>query len=312
MTGEFITCWFIYTGIINCRHDAEFRRQHKLSLSILKEFGFGKDIMEERIQSEVSELLQQVRDVKSAALCPDTAVTSCVLNVIVSILFGHRMDDKAIGELGRVTHSLLHGLSDMFPIDVFPLLLFLPKMHRAFAIATDFHNQLFHIITSSIETADEDSFVRYYMNREGCNLDREQLEYIVRDLIIAGTETSTSTLLWALVLLAGHDGQSVQEHMWKEIDSQVPRGRLPSLADRSHIPFVQATILEVMRIKTVVPLSVRHWTSQDTAVGGYFIPANTMASNSHVICFIVSTLFVILLGYVIFVVIVFKNCSNNT
>jgi len=275
----------VYIGIINHQYDAELRRQHKLSLSILKEFGFGKDIMEERIKAEVSVLLQQVRNVKSAAFCPDTVVASCVLNVIVSILFGHHMDDKAVGELGKAVHSLMHGVFDILPIDMFPLLRFLPKMRHSLAFATGFHNQLFHIIRSSIETSDEDSFVRYYMNREGSNLDREQLEFIVRDFVIAGSETSTSTLQWALVLLAGRDGQCVQERMWKEIDSQVPRDRLPSLADRLHLPFVEATILEVMRIRTVVPLSLRHWTSRDTTVGGYFIPANTMASNSAGICF---------------------------
>ena len=267
------------TGIVNRRYDAEFRRQHKLSLSILKEFGFGKDIMEERIQDEVSVLLQKIRNINSAAFCPDAVFTSCVLNVIVSILFGHRLDDKAVGEIGKVSHSFMRCAFDAFPVDLFPWLRFLPTLRRALDAAADVRDKLKRIITSNIETSDEDSFVRCYVNREGRKLDEEQLEYTVRDLIIAGTETSASTLLWSLVLLAGRDGQSVQERMWQEIDSQVPRDRLPSLADRPRLPFVEATILEIMRVRTIVPLSLRHWTSRDTNVGGYFIPANTMVSN---------------------------------
>jgi len=270
----------ICIGFINHRYDAEFRRQRKLSLSILKEFGFGRDIMEERIQTEVSVLLQKIRDVKSVAFCPHSAVTSCVLNVIASILFGRRMEDKAVGELGKASHGLLHSIVDIVAVDLLPVLRFLPQMHRAIITSNAFSDQLFDIIRSSIEASDEESFVRYYMNREGSKLDREQLEYIVRDLVLAGTETSTSTLLWAMVLLAGRDGQRVQERLWKEIDSQVPRERLPSLADRSLMPFVEATILEVMRVRTVVPRSLTHQTSCDTTVGGYFIPANTMASIS--------------------------------
>jgi len=276
-----IVCWVI--GIAHHRYDAKFCQQRKLSLSILKEFGFGKDIMEERIQAEVSVLLQQLRDVKAVAFYPDAVLMSCVLNVITSILFGHRMDDKAVANLGSVTGNFVYNEGHLIPVDMFPLLRLLPKMRRIFAITAAFHNQLFHIIRSSIETSDEDSFVRYYMNRERSNLDREQLEFIVRDFVIAGSETSTSTLQWALVLLSGRDGQCVQERMWKEIDSQVPRDRLPSLADRLHLPFVEATILEVMRIRTVVPLSLPHWTSSDTTVGGYFIPADTWASNSAVL-----------------------------
>ena len=258
-----------------------------MTLSILKEFGFGKDIIEERIQTEVSALLQQVRDAKSATFSPDTAVTLRVLNVIVSIVFGHRMDDRAIGELGEVLRGYLDSGMKLMLLEVFSLFRFLPNMRRNIAIATACHNQLFRSIVSGIETADEDSFVRYYASREGCKLDREQLEFIVRDLIMAGTETSSTTLLWAIVLLVGPGGQSVQERMWKEIDSQVPCDRLPSLADRSQMPFVEAIILEVMRIRTVVPLSVQHCTSQDTTAGGYFIPANTMASNSHTVSFII-------------------------
>ena len=68
--------------------------------------------------------------------------------------------------------------------------------------------------------------------------------------------------------------------MWKDIDAQVPRERLPSLADRPHMPFVEATILEVMRVRTVGPLALFHCTSCDTTVGGYFIPVDTVVSNS--------------------------------
>ena len=256
--------------------------------------------MEERIQVEVRVLLQQIRDIKSAAFYPDALLTSGVLNVIASILFGHRMDDEAGDELNKVNRSFLQHVFDITPIDVRPLLRFLPTMRRTWAMSPFIQNQLFRIITRSIETSDEDSFVRYYVNREGSKLDREQLEYIVRDLLLAGTETSTSTLLWASVLLAGRDGQSVQERMWKEIDSLVPRDRLPSLADRSRLPIVDATILEVMRIRTVIPLSLRHWTYRDTTVAGYFIPANTVASNSAGICFTCVSILCCLSGFCYF------------
>ena len=204
-------------GIGSHRYDAEFRRQHKLTLSILKEFGFGRDIMEERIQAEVSVLLQKIRDVKSVAFCPHSAVTSCILNVIASILFGRHMEDKAVGELGKAIHGLLRSIVDIVAVDFWPVLRFLPQMHRAIITSIAFSDKLFDIIRSSIETSDEESFVRYYMNREGSKLDREQLEYIIRDLVLAGTETSTSTLLWAMVLLAGRDGQRVQERLWKAV-----------------------------------------------------------------------------------------------
>ena len=41
------------------------------------------------------------------------------------------------------------------------------------------------------------------------------------------------------------------------------------------MPYVEATILEVMRYKTLLPV-VPHKTLQDTEVGGYFVPCGTM------------------------------------
>ena len=206
-------------------------------------------------------------------------LTASVFNVIASIVFGHHLESGAAGQLAETIDSYLNVMVDLVVVHGFPLLRFLPNVRRSLATATDIYNRLFHIIRNGIETSAEDSFVRYYLNREGSRLDMEQLEYIIRDLMIAGTETSSSTLQWALLLLAQRNGQCVQERMRSEIDAQVPGDRLPSLADRQHMAFVEATILELMRVKTIVPLAVPHYTSADTTLGGYFIPANTIVSS---------------------------------
>jgi cytochrome P450 len=120
---------------------------------------------------------------------------------------------------------------------------------------------------------------RYYVDREGSSLDREQLLYIIRDLLIAGTETTTTQILWTIVLLAAtKEGREIQAKMRREIDSVVPRDRLPALDDKSSLPYVEACILEIMRFKTISPLGNMHETKCDTEVNGYFIPAGTMVS----------------------------------
>ena len=44
------------------------------------------------------------------------------------------------------------------------------------------------------------------------------------------------------------------------------------------LPFVEATILELLRYKTLVPMGLLHRTLNDTEVGGYFIPGQTTVS----------------------------------
>jgi len=46
----------------------------------------------------------------------------------------------------------------------------------------------------------------------------------------------------------------------------------------ARLPFVEATILEILRYKTVVPLAMLHRALKDTEVGGFFIPEGTAVS----------------------------------
>jgi len=41
------------------------------------------------------------------------------------------------------------------------------------------------------------------------------------------------------------------------------------------LPYVEATILELLRYKTLGPFALPHRTLKDTEVGGYFIPGGT-------------------------------------
>jgi cytochrome P450 len=263
-------------GIIDHHYNPEFRRQHQLALSILKEFGFGKDIMEDRIQTEVSSLIKVIRDLDGRPFWPDSTLTSHVLNVIVSILFGYHMEQGPLEELISTIHGFIHGITDTIPVDSLPALRFLPSFHRSVKNMLEFNRRLFAIVDNGIKMSDVDSFVQRYVELENDRLDHEQLRYIVRDLMLAGTETSASTLLWALGELAQPVGKRIQARMQAEIDGRVPRDKLPSLSDRQHLPYVEATILELMRLRTVVPLALTHVTCCDTSIDGYFIPAGTM------------------------------------
>jgi len=68
---------------------------------------------------------------------------------------------------------------------------------------------MFDIIEAKISVATETgssdaSFASMFMDAEGSDFDKEELLYTMRDLLLAGTETSATTLQWALILLANH------------------------------------------------------------------------------------------------------------
>ena len=67
--------------------------------------------------------------------------------------------------------------------------------------------------------------------------------------------------------------QDVQHKVAEEIQ-QVIGDRQPSLEDRGKLPYTEATILEIFRCGSVVPLGVVHATTDDTTVCKYFVIKN--------------------------------------
>jgi len=124
-----------------------------------------------------------------------------------------------------------------------------------------------------------DSFVRQFLKStltEEDQYDRDELLQTVRDLFMAGDDTSSTTLRWILLSLANHP--DVQNRLQKEVDTVVGCDRLPSLDDEVHMPYIQAFILETMRLHTLVPLSLFHKTLCDTQVKEYFVPVGATVS----------------------------------
>ena len=61
-----------------------------------------------------------------------------------------------------------------------------------------------------------------------------------------------------------------------ELDAVVPRERLPSMEDKAKLPYLEATILEIMRVRGIAAIGFPRSTMVDTEVAGYYIPANTV------------------------------------
>ena len=91
------------------------------------------------------------------------------------------------------------------------------------------------------------------------------------DLLIAGTDTSAQTVNWFLLLMANRP--EIQAKVHAEIDQVVGPDALPTVDDRTRLPYTFACLAESMRYRTIGPLGVPHKASQDTEIGGYRIPA---------------------------------------
>ncbi|KAM3912260.1 cytochrome P450 2F2-like [Leptodactylus fuscus] len=104
----------------------------------------------------------------------------------------------------------------------------------------------------------------------------QSLRTNVQDLLFGGTETTSTTLRYGILILMRYP--EIAERMQEEIDKVIGRDRNPSIADRNHMPYTEATIYEIMRYVDVIPLSLPHLTSTDTVLQGFSIPKGTYVS----------------------------------
>ena len=271
-----------FPGTFDHPYDPHFKKFHKMSLSILKKFGYGQRIMENRIHIEVEELVDVLSEWNGRAMDPSNIATTSTLNVIVSIIFGRRFQrcDPELEMLVSTIRPMVRAALGTIELNVLPCLRFLPsyanKLQQFHELNETFFTFLEERVRQSLSGENECSFISCFVQEDGPEYDHKQLLFTLRDLLFAGTETTSTTLLWFLVYMANNP--DVQTRLQKEIDAVVPRSRYPSLDDKSKLTYVEATTLEMMRIRTIGPLAVPHQTMRDTEVAGFFIPANCVVS----------------------------------
>ena len=101
----------------------------------------------------------------------------------------------------------------------------------------------------------------------------ESLISTITDLFFAGTETTTSSLLWAILCLLHFP--EVQEKVQAELD-HVVGDRKVSLDDKANLPYTNAVLMESMRIATIVPMALPHCATEDMEIAGFHVPKNAI------------------------------------
>uniref|UniRef100_A0A667GJK8 unspecific monooxygenase n=1 Tax=Lynx canadensis TaxID=61383 RepID=A0A667GJK8_LYNCA len=108
----------------------------------------------------------------------------------------------------------------------------------------------------------------------------QQLEFTIEnliatasDLFAAGTETTSTTLRYALLLLLKHP--EVTAKIQEEIGHVIGRHRSPCMQDRSRMPYTNAVFHEIQRYIDLIPVNLPHAVTHDIKFRNYVIPKGT-------------------------------------
>lgn len=72
----------------------------------------------------------------------------------------------------------------------------------------------------------------------------------------------------------------VQRKAQEEIDRVVGATRVPGVADRANLPYVDAVVKEILRWHPVAPMGLPHMSVEDDMWEGYFIPKGSLLMSN--------------------------------
>lgn len=95
---------------------------------------------------------------------------------------------------------------------------------------------------------------------------------VAQDILVAGTDTSATTIEWAIVELLRHP--ECMRKVREELDSVVGN-RLVKEEDLDNMPYLNAVLKETFRLHPATPLGLPREASQPFQLQGYTFPAGT-------------------------------------
>uniref|UniRef100_A0A672IXP3 Cytochrome P450 2K1-like n=1 Tax=Salarias fasciatus TaxID=181472 RepID=A0A672IXP3_SALFA len=272
-------------GILFANGDS-WKEMRRFALSTLRDFGMGKRIAESKILDECDHLVEVLERKPFDTRPPLTHATA---NIISSIVYGSRFeynDSRFQNLVSRANQTIrLIGSPSVQLYNMFPRLAsWVKNRHQILRNAQltisdvkDLVKQLKETLVPHSCRGLVDCFLIRKQKKEGScvgvsHFTEENLIYTVANLFGAGTDTTATTLRWALLLMAKYP--QIQDKVQEEL-SRVVGNRQVRVDDRKNLPYTDAVIHETQRLANIVPMSLPHKTSRDVTFQGFFIKKDT-------------------------------------
>ncbi|KAK3086583.1 hypothetical protein FSP39_020630 [Pinctada imbricata] len=264
-----------------------WKEHRSFALKTLRSFGFGKRSLENQILEEIEIFSKEIVKMNGKPFDPRESLSVAISNIICSIVFGRRFehtDERLHLILGLVNENFSKNNRFRTLGNMMPWVRHLPGditgMKQRIENVKKIKKFLREQIQSHKQSFDGDNirdFIDAYLAEQNHQMDNsdstftdDQLVQTLQDLFIAGSETTATTLRWAILFLTAH--QDIQKKMRKEIDSMIGQSTTPSMEHKSKLQYCEAVINEVQRLGNIAPFAVPHGVRYDVTWKDYVIP----------------------------------------
>ncbi|CAL8092016.1 unnamed protein product [Orchesella dallaii] len=279
-------------GVLLCDGPV-WQEQRRFVLKGLRDFGFGKESMEGMLIHELQDLQNALRMDIGHPVDLSGVFNASVLNSLWHIVTGNRfeLNDPTLKNLITL---VIDNVREML-ITTPALFFYRPVKYgligrEMFNGSVKFREHVRILLQkviddhwNSYQEGEARDFVDAYIQQIKASSDKssfyseegkQNLYSVLLDLFLAGAETTSTTLQWAMLYMSHNT--HVQKKVQEEIDSIVGRSRPPSRGDKSKLVYLEAVLNEVHRMASLIPVSVYHKAIKDTEIGGYFVPNNSV------------------------------------
>ncbi|KAL1812640.1 hypothetical protein ACET3Z_022705 [Daucus carota] len=283
-----------YTDVVLAPYGSYWREVRKIAVIELlsaKRVESFKSIREE----EVAHMIKTVSNssLESTPINVTKLIFMVVNNVVIRVTFSkkgnHGEEKRKSGtrEFGDIINESLDLISVGNIAELFPWMGWYNKLNgveagleKNFRDLDSFYNMVIQEHRERSGGSEHEDLVDVLLRvqddpNQEIRLTNENIKGVLNDMFLAGTDTSSVTLIWAMTELirrpsAMRKAQEEVRGVVKESGSlEVNESHLPELA------YLKMVIKEVLRLHPPVPLLVPHEATERCSIAGYDIPAKT-------------------------------------
>ncbi|XP_066452158.1 cytochrome P450 2K6-like [Eleutherodactylus coqui] len=278
-------------------HNDNWKVMRRFTLATLRDFGMGKETIENKITEECDFLVNKFRSYKDEPFDNLKIINAAVANIIVSILLSHRFayEDPTLEKLLKILHEnvKLYGHPMAVLYNTFPSVMcwcstIEKKLTKNTKVLHEFIRETFTNQRKELDVNDQRNLVDAFLVKQQeekpqIYFSNKNLLTLISDLFAAGLEAISTTLRWSLLLMMKYP--EIQRRVQSEIEKVIGLAD-PQLIHRKQMPYTDAVIHEIQRFGNVLPIPFPRATTQDVNFRGYLLPKGT-----HVIPLLSSVLY---------------------
>ncbi|KAI6222669.1 hypothetical protein M3Y95_00918000 [Aphelenchoides besseyi] len=280
-----------------------FVEQRRFSLQTFKNFGVGKNLMQEQIVEELQWVMEKINEEIDSGITEidlDKKTNIAIGSLIQNLICGYRYTTENREEEFYRFKELSEKVGEVFTnplvqlMMVNPLIAKLPFCQRKVNNVAKHANEIFMYVGNIIEehqrqndyAKDEieprdfiDAYLIQRANLEAANApeaayySQKQLQNVVFDFWLAGVESTSVFFTWGVAYLIGYP--HVQQKLHEELDRVIGSNRIITMADRTSLVYTQAVLIELNR-KANVGFNLARVTTRDVELGGFKLSKGTV------------------------------------